>query len=89
MCRRALHTVHGSFLDPGCLARKQDSPLTAYADIREIPYQSGASTILTALYSASTLLIVSLRLFGLCGKVFANPLITEVIVASRNKIKGA
>lgn len=54
----------------------------------EIPYQY-TRTILTALCSASTLLIVSLGLFGLCRKLFANPLITEVIVASRNKIKGA
>lgn len=50
------------------------------------PRRAGAACVLR---SASPSLIVSLGLFGFCGKVFANPLITEVIVASRNEMKGA
>lgn len=91
----SFHTLEDNFIDAALLpdicwflVLKQDFPLTVYVNIWKILYQQ-ASTILTALCSASTLLIVSLGLFGLCQKLFANPLITEVIVASRNKIKGA
>ena len=84
----SFHTHEDNFIDAALLpcicwflVLKQDFPLTVYVNIWKILYQQ-ASTILTALCSASTLLIVSLGLFGLCQKLFANPLITEVILWS-------
>lgn len=91
----SFHPLEDNFIDAALLpdvcwllVLRWDFPPGSACQYLEILYQE-ASTVLTALCSASALLTVSLGLFGLCRKLFANPLITEVIVASRNEIKGA
>lgn len=72
----------------GTLFPARDLPVTVRVWRWKTPRRC-ASTGLTALCSASTLLIVFVDYLDCVESFFQIPFITEVIVASRNKIKGA